>query len=160
MFEHMKNYEVLLKKVASWLRPTNGDEEASLLFIHIFCHCSTPYHFEESDGWMSQMFFSGGTMPSFDMLSYFQSDLTLLRSWFVNGKNYAHTLEDWLKLQDKNRRRGLEVLENDAVSKGLSREEGRKTFYRFRVFYMACAELFGMHAGEEWGVGHYLFKSK
>ncbi len=142
MFEHMKNYEILLKKVASWLRPTNGDEEASLLFIHIFCHRSTPYHFEESDGWMSQMFFSGGTMPSFDMLvrycfkvkahtnvsmqSYFQSDLTLLRSWFVNGKNYAHTLEDWLKLQDKNRRRGLEVLENDAVSKGLSREEGRR----------------------------------
>ncbi|KLO16907.1 S-adenosyl-L-methionine-dependent methyltransferase [Schizopora paradoxa] len=161
MFEHMKNYEVLLKKVASWLRPTADETNPSLLFIHIFCHRTMPYHFEESDGWMAQMFFSGGTMPSFDMLSYFQSDLTLLRSWYINGKNYARTLEDWLKLQDKNKRRGLEVLESDALSNGLSNEEGRNTFYsRFRVFYMACAELFGMNDGEEWGVGHYLFRRK
>lgn len=68
MFEHMKNYEVLLKKVASWLRPTLEGTDPSLLFIHIFCHRTTPYHFEESDGWMAQMFFSGGTMPSLDML--------------------------------------------------------------------------------------------
>ena len=68
MFEHMKNYEVLLKKVASWLRPADEKDDPSLLFIHIFCHRSMPYHFEESDGWMAQMFFSGGTMPSFDML--------------------------------------------------------------------------------------------
>ena len=57
MFEHMKNYEALLKKVSSWLRPSQTED--SLLFIHIFCHRTTPYHFEEDDGWMAQTFFSG-----------------------------------------------------------------------------------------------------
>lgn len=78
MFEHMKNYEALLKKVASWLRPRKiqstedkaieGECSESLLFVHIFCHKNTPYHFVEDDGWMAQTFFSGGTMPSHDLL--------------------------------------------------------------------------------------------
>lgn len=73
MFEHMKNYEALLKKVSNWLRPKpeaaankallptgpGSPDDESLLFIHIFCHRSTPYHFEEEDGWMAQNFFSG-----------------------------------------------------------------------------------------------------
>lgn len=71
------------------------------------------------------------------------------RSWYINGKNYARTLEDWLKLQDRNAKEGLKELEDDAEAKGLSRLEGRKAFYRFRVFYIACAELFGLNDGEE-----------
>ncbi|KAF9050126.1 S-adenosyl-L-methionine-dependent methyltransferase [Panaeolus papilionaceus] len=168
MFEHMKNYEALLKKVSSWLRPTasssNEDEDSekdeSLLFVHIFCHRTTPYHFEEDDGWMAQNFFSGGTMPSHDLFLYFQTDLTLLRSWYIPGTHYSRTLEDWLSLQDKNGKKGLQVLEEDAKAKGHPADEGRKTFYRFRVFYMACSELFRMDNGEQWGVGHYLFKRK
>ncbi|KAJ3555013.1 hypothetical protein NM688_g2809 [Phlebia brevispora] len=161
MFEHMKNYKLLMSKVASWLRPTNdaGDDE-SLLFIHIFCHRTTPYHFVEDDGWMAQTFFTGGTMPSHDTLLYFQDDVSLIQSWFINGKHYVQTCEDWLKKQDSNARDSIAQLEKDAEGQGLPADEGRKTFYRFRVFYMACAELFAFGGGNEWGVGHYLFRRK
>ncbi|KZT66345.1 S-adenosyl-L-methionine-dependent methyltransferase [Daedalea quercina L-15889] len=154
MFEHMKNYKALLRKVSSWLRPDG------LLFVHIFCHRTTPYHFASDDGWMATHFFSGGTMPSHDLLLYFQDDLTLLRSWYVNGRHYARTCEDWLVRQDSNATVSMGKLELDALNKGIGAEEGRKMFYRFRVFYMACAELFGMKGGEEYGVGHYLFRRR
>ncbi|KAL0059031.1 hypothetical protein AAF712_014269 [Marasmius tenuissimus] len=155
MFEHMKNYQMLLRKVSTWLRSND-----SLLFIHIFCHKTTPYHFEEGDGWMAKNFFSGGTMPSLDLFAYFQEDLTLIKSWYLSGVNYSRTLEDWLKIQDSNQKAGLKELRNDATKKGLDPVEAEKTFYRFRVFYMACSELFNMNGGQEWGVGHYLFRRK
>ena len=85
LFEHMKNYKMLMAKIARTLKP-NGK-----LFVHIFCHKSTPYDFE--DGWMSTYFFSGGTMLSADLLLYFQEDLQLQEQWWVNGKNYAKTSE-------------------------------------------------------------------
>ncbi|KNZ72767.1 Cyclopropane-fatty-acyl-phospholipid synthase [Termitomyces sp. J132] len=163
MFEHMKNYEVLLRKVSTWLRPkqslANINDE-SLLFIQIFCHRTMPYHFEEDDGWMAQNFFSGGTMPSHDLLTYFQSDLTLIKSWYVNGTHYSRTLEDWLKLQDKHSEEGIAELRSAAIAQGKLPSEATKTFYRFRVFYMACSELFNMDGGQQWGIGHYLFKSE
>lgn len=31
-------------------------------------------------------------------------------------------------------------------------------FNRWRVFYIACSELFNYNKGEEWGVGHYVFR--
>lgn len=149
MFEHMKAYPILFRKVSTWLQPQG------ILFIHIFCHRSQPYHFESSDGWMAQTFFSGGTMPSFDLFTYFQEDLVLRNSWFLNGTHYARTLESWLKLQDKNGKEGMRML-----IEGMGEEEGRKTFYRFRVFFMACAEFFALDGGETWGVGRYLFQKK
>ncbi|KAJ7594491.1 S-adenosyl-L-methionine-dependent methyltransferase [Mycena floridula] len=156
MFEHMKNYEILLKKISTWLRPCTP-KEPSLLFIHIFCHRTTPYHFEEGDGWMAQNFFSGGTMLSHDSLVYFQSDLRMVRSWYLPGTHYSRTLEAWLRTQDRNKKAGIEELRQDAIAKGVDPAEAVKTFYRFRVFYMACSELFGMDNGEQYGVGHYLF---
>jgi len=153
MFEHMKNYEALMRKVSTWLK---GD---GLFLVHIFCHKSTPYDFE-GGGWMASNFFTGGTMPSQDTLAYFQSDLILARSWWINGRNYARTCEDWLKLQDSRKTESIEKLELDAESKGLNKEEGRKTFYKFRVFYMACAELFAFNGGDEWGVTHMLFSKR
>lgn len=160
MFEHMKAYSVLFKKVASWLQP------GGRVFIHVFCHKDTPYHFEEDDGWMAkvrepthgitdnQHFFTGGTMPSLDLFTYFQSDLTLLHSTYLNGTHYARTLEAWLKLQDSHSKEALKILTDDGG------EEGRKTFYRFRVFFMACAEFFALDGGETWGIGRYLFEKK
>ena len=159
MFEHMKNYKSLMAKVASWLRPTSGSEE-SLFFVHIFCHRTTPYHFVESDGWMAQTFFTGGTMPSHDLLVrrvppvshrthahrapssvpqlYFQDDLTHVRSWYINGKHYQRTSEHWLKAQDRRAKTGLPALEKDAVMKGFAPEEARKAFFRCVFPASAC----------------------
>ncbi|KAF7315968.1 S-adenosyl-L-methionine-dependent methyltransferase [Mycena indigotica] len=159
MFEHMKNFQTLFSKVSTWLRPkTNPQDADSLLFVHIFCHCTTPYHFEQDDGWMAQNFFSGGTMMSHDLFAYFQNDLTLLQSWYISGTNYSRTLEDWLKLQDRNTKVGMKELQEDAKANGRSEADAVATFHRFRVFYMACSELFNMDGGQQWGVGHYLFK--
>lgn len=173
MFEHMKNYEALFKKVSSWLRPStpsspNKERSAStsslappnesLLFLQVFCHRTTPYHFEEDDGWMSQNFFSGGTMPSFDLFLYFQSHVTLLKSWYLPGTHYSRTAEHWLQLQDANAKEGLNVLREDAVKQGKPANDGDVQFNRFRVFYLAVAEFFNLDKGEQWGVGHYLFR--
>ncbi|KAF9257547.1 S-adenosyl-L-methionine-dependent methyltransferase [Marasmius fiardii PR-910] len=155
MFEHMKNYQILFKKMSTWLK-----SHESLVFISVFCHISTPYHFEEGGGWMAENFFSGGTMPSFDLFTYFQDDLTLIKSWYLSGINYSRTAEDWLKTQDQNKQAGLEELRNYAIKRGSDPIEAEKIFYRFRVFYMACSELFRMNEGQEWGVGHYLFRPK
>ncbi|KAG2016222.1 SAM-dependent methyltransferase [Coprinopsis cinerea AmutBmut pab1-1] len=173
MFEHMKNYEALFKKVSSWLRSTppsttSSDDKSdssvkdiakeSLLFIHIFCHRTTPYDYIDDDSWMAKHFFSGGTMPSFDLFLYFQSEVTLIRSWFLPGTHYSRTCEDWLKLQDAHAADGLKELKVDALNHDRPEIEGVKAFNRFRVFYMACAEFFKIDKGEQWGVGHYLFK--
>lgn len=65
MFEHMKNYKMLMAKISSWLRPKTGSTSLdSLFFVHIFCHKTMPYHFKENDGWMAQNFFSGMTSQS------------------------------------------------------------------------------------------------
>lgn len=136
----MKNYSLLFQKVSSWLKDAN-----SLLFIHIFCHKTMPYHFEQKDGWMAQNFFSGGTMPCHDLFLHFQQEVVLERMWWLSGKHYAKTCEDWLKKQDANNRggRAVKALREYASQKGSDPLEEEKIFHRFRVFYLACAEFFG-----------------
>lgn len=145
MFEHMKNYSLLFRKVSSWMKSASNQDDPSLLFIHIFCHKYMPYHFENDDGWMAQNFFTGGTMPSHDLFLHFQQHVVLENIWWVNGTHYAKTCEDWLKKQDKLNAGGksIEALRKDAQQKGIDPLEGEKTFYKFRVFYLACAEFFG-----------------
>ncbi|KAF8068348.1 (S)-coclaurine N-methyltransferase [Scenedesmus sp. PABB004] len=143
MFEHMKNYAELLRRVASWLRPGGA------LFVHIFCHKACPYHFEvrdESD-FMARYFFSGGTMPSLDLLLYFQAHLTLQQQWWVNGANYSATCEAWLANQDRQRKAIMPIF-----AKTYGREAALKWFVYWRLFYLACSELFAFNRGEEWGV--------
>lgn len=147
LFEHMKNYKLLMAKVARSLKPTGK------LFVHIFAHVDTPYDYDE--GWMTEHFFTGGTMPSADLLHYFQDDLTLQRQWWVNGVHYAKTCEDWLSKMNASRKQIWPGLEET-----YGKENARMWFYRWQVFYMACAELFAYQGGDVWGVSHYLFEKK
>lgn len=149
MFEHMKNYSFLLRKVSKWLR------DEGKLFVHIFCHKAQPYDYKEGDGWMTDYFFTGGTMPSADLFLYFQDDLAIERHWAVNGRHYAQTCEEWLKLQLKHKKEAYPHLER-TYGKG----EETRWFNRWIVFYLACAELFAWDNGNEWYVCHYLFNKK
>lgn len=151
MFEHMKNYKVLLHKVASWMKTD------ALLFIHIFTHKEFAYHFEDNgpDDWMTRYFFRGGTMPADNLLLYFQDDVAIENHWCLDGTHYQRTSEAWLKNFDSNIAKLRPVL---AETYG-SEEVTRWTVY-WRTFFIAVAELFGYDKGQEWIVSHYLFRKK
>lgn len=147
MFEHMKNYEVLLKRVSSWLRP--GGE--ARVFVHIFCHREYPYHFE-GKSWMAKHFFSGGTMPSEDLLLRFAGHLLVQQQWRVEGTQYARTCRDWLRKMDKNIK---EIRQLFVETYGFS--EATRWVAMWRTFFMACEEMFAFDGGRQWFVAHYLF---
>jgi len=151
MFEHMKNYRELMKRIAGWLRPEGK------LFVHIFTHREFAYHFEGKDpsDWITRYFFSGGTMPSDNLLLHYQDDLSIEGHWRVNGTHYARTSEAWLRAMDDNRKLITPILE-----KTYGRKEAAKWRAYWRVFFMSCAELWGYRGGEEWFVSHYLFVRK
>ncbi len=149
MFEHMRNYEVLYKKVHDWLKP------GGKFFKHIFCHRSTPYAFEVKgdDDWMSALFFSGGFMPSDDTPTRFQTDLKLIQQWRWDGTHYEKTANAWLKNMDAHYDEVTAILNS---TYGV--EHTQIWRQRWRIFFMACAELFGYNNGQEWWVSHYLFE--
>ncbi|HEY8117736.1 MAG TPA: cyclopropane-fatty-acyl-phospholipid synthase family protein [Methylophilaceae bacterium] len=149
MFEHMRNYRELYGRVHDWLVP------GGRFFKHIFVHRLTPYAFEVAgeDDWMSQFFFSGGIMPSDDLPLRFQEKLKLLQLWRWDGTHYQRTANVWLDNMDANADAIQPILENVY---GVENAEMWRN--RWRIFYMSCAELFGLKNGQEWWVTHYLFE--
>jgi len=148
MFEHMRNYKVLFERISGWLK-FDG-----FFFMHIFCHAANAYEFVERDesDWMSRHFFSGGIMPSKSLPHHFQDRLTLIDEWFWSGTHYEKTANAWLRNMELHRDNSLRILE-----KTYGAEHAKLWWMRWRVFFMACAELFGYDSGRQWQVGHYLF---
>jgi len=139
MFEHMRNYEALFAKLASWLAPGGA------LFCHVFAHHRYAYPFEDAGGsdWMAREFFTGGIMPSADLFSRFDRDLVIADQWQLDGTHYAKTSEAWY----------ANLMEHRAELERLL--GSRAKLQRWRVFFLACAELFGYRGGSEWIVAHY-----
>ena len=150
MFEHMRNYKKLLLKISSWLH------DGGKLFIHIFTHQSVVYPFEnqgEAD-WMAREFFSGGMMPSHDLLLHFQDDLIIEDIWRMSGTHYEKTSLAWVNKMDANK---------DIVMKIFSEtygDDAKLWFQRWRIFFMSCEKLFGYNNGSDWGVSHYRFSKR
>ena len=149
MFEHMRNYGLLLNKISSWLRPEGR------LFVHIFSHREYTYPFEAegAGNWMGQHFFTGGLMPSHDLLKEFDDDLSVEQEWRLDGTHYERTSNAWLQKLDEQRGEARRILLPVYGEQAVDR-----WIVRWRLFFLACAELFGYDEGREWGVSHYLFR--
>jgi cyclopropane-fatty-acyl-phospholipid synthase len=149
MFEHMRNYPELFRRISTWLEP-NGR-----FFMHIFCHRSTPYEYVDKgpSDWMSRHFFSGGIMPSADLPMRVGGDLTVERHWQWNGNHYARTLRAWLDRMDARKNAVMPILEET-----YGKDHADRWRMRWRIFFMACEELFAYNGGREWYVSHYLLK--
>ena len=149
MFEHMRNHALLFRRISEWLKRDGR------FFMHIFTHRNTPYAFvdEGAGDWMSRHFFSGGMMPSADLPLHFQNHLSIERQWRWSGQHYQRTAEAWLRQLDQQR---------GAVQELFTQVYGARDaglwLQRWRIFFMACAELFGFDQGQEWFVSHYRFR--
>ncbi|QDU09712.1 Cyclopropane-fatty-acyl-phospholipid synthase [Gimesia aquarii] len=149
MFEHMRNYKTLLNHIANWLT------DEGKLFVHIFCHRKFAYPFndENADDWMARHFFSGGIMPSDDLLSHFADHMRVEKQWRWDGQHYQRTSEAWLENLDLQSDQLMPILAST-----YGEQEASRWQMRWRLFFLAVAELFGYLNGEEWYVSHYLLE--
>lgn len=150
MMEHARNWRLLLERAAGWLEP------AGKMFVHVFTHRSVGYPFAtDGDGdWMARHFFTGGQMPADAQLLHCQDHLAVEAHWRVSGRHYARTAEAWLANFDRHRTELQPVL---AATYG---ERAPAMANLWRVFFLACAELWGFAGGREWLVSHYRLRRR
>ncbi len=148
MFEHMANWRALLSRIHGWLEPDGR------LFIHIFTHATSPYRFELSDqgDFIAQHFFTGGVMPSHNLIRQFPDLFHLEQSWRWNGQHYQRTANDWLANFDAHEGEIMQMMRD------VYGDDARLWARRWRRFFMATAGLFGDNRGETWAVSHYRLK--
>jgi cyclopropane-fatty-acyl-phospholipid synthase len=151
MFEHMRNYAELYKRISHWLKPHGR------FFKHIFVNRGTSYLFEERDNsdWMSRHFFSGGMMPCDSLPLNFQDHLKINKRWRWDGSHYEKTCNAWLARMDTNKNKLWPLFERT-----YGKDFSALWWQRWRIFFMACAELFGYDNGQQWWVSHYLFNKR
>lgn len=152
MFEHMRNWPELVRRIREWLAPDGA------LFVHVFAHLrfAYPYDVEGDDDWMARHFFTGGMMPSDDLLPRVAAGLFEVEGhWRYNGTHYARTAEAWHSLLVNRREAVQKILTGE-----LGRHEGLRAYHRWKIFFLACAELFGYRNGSEWIVSHYLLRRR
>jgi cyclopropane-fatty-acyl-phospholipid synthase len=150
MFEHMRNWDRLFERVASWLQPDGR------FFMHVFCHRQHAYRYSD-DGpadWMARHFFTGGIMPSEDLPRHYDDHLEVIEQWRVSGLDYSRTLEAWLERMDMRRDALMPLFR--ATYGG----DAARWFTRWRMFFMACSELFRYRGGGEWYVSHTLLRPR
>ncbi|MFL2926545.1 MAG: SAM-dependent methyltransferase [Candidatus Poseidoniales archaeon] len=149
MFEHTKNTKKLMNLINDWLNP-NG-----LFFMHVFAHKQNPYYFDrdQKNAWMAKYFFTGGMMPNHNLFKDLKSNLEYQKSWMLSGEHYEKTSNAWLDKMDQNKREILSLFERSNSS-----SIAKRKFHFWRLFYIACAEIFGYDNGNEWIVSHHLFK--
>jgi cyclopropane-fatty-acyl-phospholipid synthase len=147
MFEHMRNYRELLRRIRGWTRPDGR------LFVHVFCHRvhAYPYETEGADNWMGRYFFTGGIMPSLDLLPRFDDDFRLEERWEIDGTHYGRTARAWRENLEARRDEAMSVLEETYG------EDADRWYQRWRLFFLGCEELFDFQRGSEWLVAHYRF---
>lgn len=145
MFEHMSNWRTLLEKVRGWLAPDGR------LFLHVFSHRRHSYRFDHGDraDWIAQHFFTGGIMPSHQLVQHFPDLFAVEAEWRWSGLHYRRTAEDWLANFDANR------TAVDRIFAEVYGADARIWRRRWRLFFLATAGLFGHAGGSEWGVSHY-----
>lgn len=144
MFEHLRNYRLLFQRLEAWLEP------GGKLFAHIFCHRTLAYLFE-GQGWMERHFFAGGTLPSANLFFQCCGSLVPEAHWLVDGTHYQRTALAWLANLRREKARVLEIF---GTVYGRDR---RKWFFRWELFFLACAGYFGYQGGREYMVAHYRF---
>lgn len=151
MFEHMRNHQELMRRISTWLTADGK------LFVHIFCHRLHSYLFETQNeqDWMARYFFTGGMMPGESLLLRQAQHLRLADQWRWDGRHYERTSNEWLKRMDQH----IQPL-TSLFAETYGDAQAQIWINRWRMFLMACAELFGYRGGSEWWVAHYLFEQR